>query len=89
MSPFIRTENRAYDAEWKRLVREYDSANAIIAADVSVGDSEIRSKWEADALGKLRVDQMKEFLKSKSLPTSGKKADLAERIGEWLESHPT
>ncbi|EMD33370.1 hypothetical protein CERSUDRAFT_108161 [Gelatoporia subvermispora B] len=29
-----------------------------------------------------------EFCKSKSLPSSGKKADLMERVGEWLEAHP-
>ena len=33
----------------------------------------------------LRVDQLKEFLKSKSLPVSGKKADLIDRVAEYFD----
>ena len=33
----------------------------------------------------LRVDQLKEFLKSKSLPVSGKKADLIDRVSEYFD----
>lgn len=29
------------------------------------------------------------FLKSKSEPVSGKKADLVERVADWLDAHPT
>ncbi|OAX41910.1 Ku DNA-binding complex, Ku70 subunit [Rhizopogon vinicolor AM-OR11-026] len=80
--------------EWKRALVNDESANAVIVttgtkrkADVSVDEAEIRSKHEAGALGKLRVDQLKEFLKSKSQPVSGKKAELAERVADWLDSH--
>lgn len=29
-----------------------------------------------------------DFLKSKSLPVSGKKGELIERIAAWLDAHP-
>jgi SAP domain len=29
-----------------------------------------------------------DFLKSRSLALSGKKAELTERIAEWLDEHP-
>ncbi|KAI0064929.1 Ku DNA-binding complex, Ku70 subunit [Artomyces pyxidatus] len=81
--------------EWKKLLRDDESANTVIAtvgtkrkADATVSEAEIRSKHEAGSLEKLRVDQMKEFLKSHSLPLSGKKADFAERIADWLDAHP-
>jgi hypothetical protein len=31
---------------------------------------------------------IQDFLKSRSLAPSGKKAELAERISEWLDEHP-
>jgi len=31
---------------------------------------------------------IKDFLKSKSLAPVGRKAELAERITEWLDEHP-
>ncbi|OJA08279.1 hypothetical protein AZE42_03775 [Rhizopogon vesiculosus] len=80
--------------EWKRALVNDESANAVVVttgtkrkADVSVDEAEIRSKHEAGALGKLRVDQLKEFLKSKSQPVSGKKPELIERVADWLDSH--
>ncbi|PPR04815.1 hypothetical protein CVT24_007075 [Panaeolus cyanescens] len=56
-------------------------------ADVSVGEAEVRSKYDAGMLGKLRVDQLKEFLKSKGQPISGKKEELINRVTEWIDSH--
>ncbi|RDX46256.1 ku70-like protein [Lentinus brumalis] len=81
---------------WKQKLREDETANIVAApvagtkrkADVSVDEAEIRSKWEAGALNKLRVDQLKDFLKSKGEPVSGKKADLVERVSQWLQNHP-
>jgi len=79
---------------WKVALVNDKSANTVIAipgskrkADVSVDEAEIRSKCEVGALEKLRVDQLKEFLKAKGLPVSGKKADLIERVVEWFDSH--
>ncbi|KAI0682970.1 ku70-like protein [Cerioporus squamosus] len=81
---------------WKQAIQEDETANIVAApvagtkrkADVSVDEAEIRSKWEAGALNKLRVDQLKEFLKSKGEPVSGKKAELVERASQWLQNHP-
>ncbi|KAF8071492.1 SPOC like C-terminal domain-containing protein [Lyophyllum atratum] len=56
-------------------------------AELSVDEAEIRSMYEVDNLGKLRVDQLKDFLRGKSLPVSGRKADLIERVAEWLDAH--
>ncbi|TBU27758.1 ku70-like protein [Dichomitus squalens] len=80
---------------WKEELREDESANIVSAplagskrkADISVDEAEVRSKYEAGALAKLRVDQLKEFLKSKGEAVSGKKADLIDRVCEWLDSH--
>lgn len=80
--------------EWKRAILTDESANVVPVttgskrkADVSVDEAEIRSKHEVGALAKLRVDQLKDFLKSKSQPVSGKKTELIERVGDWLDAH--
>ncbi|KAG1842502.1 SPOC like C-terminal domain-containing protein [Suillus subalutaceus] len=80
--------------QWKRALLTDESANIVPVttgskrkADVSVDEAEIRSKHEAGALAKLRVDQLKDFLKSKSQPVSGKKAELIERVDDWLDAH--
>ncbi|KAI0926332.1 hypothetical protein AcV5_008825 [Taiwanofungus camphoratus] len=79
---------------WKQALLQDESANSIIVtagskrkADISVDEAEIRSKHEAGMLDKLRVDQLKEFLKNKSEPVSGKKAELVVRVGDWLDNH--
>ncbi|TFK34525.1 SPOC like C-terminal domain-containing protein [Crucibulum laeve] len=79
---------------WKEAVASDESANVVVAttgskrkADIAVDEAEIRSKYDAGTLGKLRVDQLKEFLKAKSLQVSGKKAELVERVAEWLDAH--
>lgn len=81
--------------DWKLALVNDESSHITIAttgskrkADISVGEAEIRSKYESGTLSKLRVDQLKEFCKSKSLPVSGKKGELIDRVAEWLDSHP-
>ncbi|KAN0092527.1 SPOC like C-terminal domain containing protein [Tylopilus felleus] len=78
--------------EWKKVLSNDENYTAVVAttgmkrkADVSVDEADLRSKYAAGMLDKLRVDQLKEVLKSKGLPASGKKADLIERVGEWLD----
>ncbi|KZT06069.1 ku70-like protein [Laetiporus sulphureus 93-53] len=56
-------------------------------ADISVDEAEVRSKHEVGTLDKLRVDQLREFLKSKSQPMSGRKAELVERVSDWLNEN--
>lgn len=80
--------------EWKSAVNNDESANVTVAttgskrkADVTVDEAEIRSKYDAGALAKLRVDQLKEFLKAKGQAVSGKKAELMERVAEWFDAH--
>jgi len=78
---------------WKVALVNDESADQVIAtgtkrkADTSVDEAELRSKYDHGVLNKMRVDQLKEFLKSKSQPVSGKKADLVERVADWLDSH--
>jgi len=83
--------------EWKKVLLKDESANMVIVpasksgtkrkADVNVDEAEIRSKYENGTLAKITVQQMKDFLKSKSMPVSGKKGDLLERIGDWIDKH--
>ncbi|KAF8224427.1 Ku DNA-binding complex, Ku70 subunit [Tricholoma matsutake] len=78
---------------WKVALVNDESADQVVAAgtkrkaDISVDEAELRSKYDHGVLSKMRVDQLKEFLKSKSLPVSGKKAELVERVADWLDSH--
>ncbi|KIJ11497.1 hypothetical protein PAXINDRAFT_171745 [Paxillus involutus ATCC 200175] len=80
--------------QWKQALMNDENINSVIVttgskrkADISVDEADLRSKYESGTLGKLRVDQLKELLKSKGLSTSGRKADLVERVGEWLEKN--
>ncbi|KAF9262489.1 Ku DNA-binding complex, Ku70 subunit [Marasmius fiardii PR-910] len=79
---------------WKDALMDDPSVNMVVnvtgskrKADTSVAEAEIRSKHDAGQLSKLRVDQLKEFLKSKGASTQGLKADLVQRTGEWLDAH--
>jgi len=90
--------NRAGElmVKWKEALNEDESADHVIvsagtkrkaAQDVPVDEGEIRSKWKAGTLSKLKNDQLKDFLRSKNLPVTGKKADLVERVEECLQEH--
>ncbi|KAJ7771072.1 SPOC like C-terminal domain-containing protein [Mycena maculata] len=56
-------------------------------ADADVSEAEIRSRYSEGNLKKLTVEQLKTFLKSKGQQSSGKKADLLERVEEYLTSN--
>ncbi|TRM62208.1 ku70-like protein [Schizophyllum amplum] len=79
---------------WKEELAKDESADIVAEpttgnkrkADTSVDEAEIRAKYDDKTLNKLRVDQLKEFLKSRSLPVSGKKADLIERVTDHFDS---
>lgn len=80
--------------EWKRALAGDESFNQVLAirgtkrkADVTMDEAEIRNTYEENRLDKLRVDQLKEFLKNKGQPVSGIKSVLVERVGEWLDTH--
>jgi ATP-dependent DNA helicase 2 subunit 1 len=51
-----------------------------------VSEEEMRKLWEKQQLGKLTVQQLKDWCGVKSLPLGGKKADLVERIEGWFET---
>lgn len=52
----------------------------------TMSEEKIRELWQKGQIGHLTVAQLKEFCVSKKLSTAGKKADIVERIEEWLES---
>ncbi|KIM53000.1 hypothetical protein SCLCIDRAFT_18053 [Scleroderma citrinum Foug A] len=81
--------------EWKKAIATDEHFNNVVLttgtkrkADISVDEAEVRSKYESNMLDKLRVDQLKEFLKNKGQSVTGKKADLMGRVHEWLQMHP-
>ncbi|KAF9012092.1 ku70-like protein [Hymenopellis radicata] len=85
-------------AEWKKLVQDDPSHDLVMptksrstatkrAAETSIDEAEIRSRYDSGTLDKLLVATLKEFLKSKAQPVSGKKADLVERVSDWLNEH--
>lgn len=58
------------------------------AATKSLGEmssNELKSAVANETLGKFTVTELKDFCLSKGLASSGKKADLVERIEQWVE----
>jgi ATP-dependent DNA helicase 2 subunit 1 len=51
----------------------------------SLSQAQLKSAIENGTLAKMTVAQLKDVLGAKGLSTSGKKADLVERIEEWAE----
>ncbi|CAH0021900.1 unnamed protein product [Clonostachys rhizophaga] len=51
----------------------------------SLSQAQLKSAVENGTLAKMTVAQLKDVLGAKGLSTSGKKADLVERIEEWAE----
>ncbi|PCH42686.1 ku70-like protein [Wolfiporia cocos MD-104 SS10] len=56
-------------------------------AEFSVDEAEIRSKYEEGQMGRVWPNVHADFLRSKSQPISGKKAELIERTTDWLNIH--
>ncbi|OJD21567.1 ATP-dependent DNA helicase II subunit 1 [Blastomyces percursus] len=53
--------------------------------DATGTDYEVRLHYERGALNRLTVAALKDYLQSQNLLTTGKKADLIERVEEFLE----
>jgi ATP-dependent DNA helicase 2 subunit 1 len=51
-----------------------------------VSEQQMRKLWEKQQVGKLTVQQLKDFCIAKSIPVSGKKVDLVGRIAGWFET---
>ncbi|KAF2232645.1 putative DSB repair complex subunit Ku70 [Viridothelium virens] len=61
-------------------------AKLLAAAGQGVGDDEMRKAFEKSAIDKFKVQDLKDWLYGKKLSTTGKKADLVERVTEFYES---
>ncbi|KAJ3916879.1 SPOC like C-terminal domain-containing protein [Lentinula edodes] len=84
--------------EWKVELANDHSATLVIpvtgskrkpddASNDGIDVAEIKSRFESGSLMKLKVDQLKAFCRSQNLSTSGKKADLIQRVEDWCNSH--
>ncbi|KAJ3935286.1 MAG: SPOC like C-terminal domain-containing protein [Lentinula lateritia] len=84
--------------EWKVELADDHSATLVIpvtgskrkSEDTSndgIDVAEIKTRFESGSLMKLKVDQLKAFCRSQNLSTSGKKADLIQRVEDWCNSH--
>ncbi|KAK4171792.1 SPOC like C-terminal domain-containing protein [Triangularia setosa] len=52
-----------------------------------MSNAELKAALENDTLKKLTVAVLKDVLTSKGISTTGKKADLLERLEAWIEEH--
>ncbi|KAK7691202.1 hypothetical protein QCA50_006305 [Cerrena zonata] len=81
--------------EWKQMLAKEEGANVVELpsdgkkrkAEETVDEKNLRQLYKTGELHKLRVDQLKAFCKSNAMPVSGKKADLIDRVGEFLDTH--
>ncbi|KAF8631983.1 hypothetical protein AX15_002093 [Amanita polypyramis BW_CC] len=89
----IRKRTSKLIKEWKEVLMNEVTVDVTTTlgskrkSEMTVDEAEIRGKHELGMLGKLRVDQLKAFLRSKSQPVSGVKAELIQRASEWLDKH--
>ncbi|EPE10157.1 ku70 protein [Ophiostoma piceae UAMH 11346] len=52
-----------------------------------ISDKELRKATQEEKLGAMSVAQLKEILSGKGLATSGRKADLVDRIEQWVDAN--
>ena len=57
-----------------------------IEAGEVIGEGEMRKLWEKGQVGKLTVQQLKDFCGVKGLSLGGKKQELVDRIDRWFET---
>lgn len=53
----------------------------------SLTNAQLQASFDSGSITKMTVVQLKDLLGAKGLSTSGKKADLIERIEQWLEEN--
>jgi ATP-dependent DNA helicase 2 subunit 1 len=53
----------------------------------SLSNAQLKAAIEQDTLKKLTVMELKEILTSKGISTAGKKADLLEKVEQWVEEN--
>jgi len=54
-------------------------------AGEATSEADMRNLWQKQQIAKLTVSQLKDFCAVKSIPITGKKADIVERIEGWFE----
>jgi ATP-dependent DNA helicase 2 subunit 1 len=52
-----------------------------------MSNAQLKLAYEQDTLKKMTVAELKDIMVTKGLSTAGKKADLLERLGEWIEEN--
>jgi ATP-dependent DNA helicase 2 subunit 1 len=91
-------QSRAYEAEKRgpSMKRERDddeggskkkarTTRATQGLD-GMSTNDLRAAIASGSLGKFTVAELKDWLQSKGLNPGGKKADLVERIEQWVEN---
>ncbi|KAI0077815.1 ku70-like protein [Panus rudis PR-1116 ss-1] len=82
--------------EWRQALANDPASNIVDLpsdgkkkrkAEESTDTVHVKSLYASGDLSKLKVDQLKDFCRANALPVSGKKADLIDRIGEYLDTH--
>lgn len=86
--------------QWKEALLEDEAATIVVAApttsrrtaktdpgEPSTSEEEVRRLYKDSQLHRLKLDQLKDYLRSKGLSVTGRKADLVDRVGEWLDGH--
>ncbi|KAH8094504.1 SPOC like C-terminal domain-containing protein [Cristinia sonorae] len=80
--------------EWMTTLQQDETANTVDlpdrgkkrkAVNSATTDTEVRAMYEDGKLAKLTNDTLKEFCRSHGLAVSGKKADLVDRVTEYLD----
>jgi ATP-dependent DNA helicase 2 subunit 1 len=91
-------QSRAYEAEKKgpsmKRERDDDEGGSKKKARTThakqgleaISTNDLRAAIASGTLGKFTVAELKEFVQSKGLNPGGKKADLVERIEQWVEN---
>ncbi|EEH17728.1 ATP-dependent DNA helicase II subunit 1 [Paracoccidioides brasiliensis Pb03] len=85
--PFISTLVKRPASRSQEQIKEEPrpAKKAKTGADAVGAGDEVRMHYEKGTLNKLTVTFLKEFLQSQNLSTTGKKADLIERVEELFE----
>lgn len=52
-----------------------------------MSNAQLRTAWEQDTLKKMTVAELRDILASKGISTVGKKAELVEKLEQWIEEN--
>jgi ATP-dependent DNA helicase 2 subunit 1 len=57
------------------------------ATGSAISNAELKAAYEKDTLKKMTVAELKDVLASKGVSAVGKKAELVEKLGQWIEEN--